>query len=168
MIRAFASAPNVNISRMLLASIRRSAYSNSMCDLNCSAVLAKICAGRACNPCGSLITNVRVTTDSLITAPRTKTLSSFMSQRISLKDHLGYELVVVRFFQQLPNLIGRLTLFQKLTECVVAKLARNVFQRPEVIAGAIGGRNQQEQKMDLFAVQAVEVDSLFTDRDRSE
>src|SRR4051794_23297921 len=69
---------------------------------------------------------------------------------------LRRELIVVRLFQQLLNVLGGTGLLQKAAERFVAKLPRDVFQGPQVVARPVGGRDEQKQQMDLVAVEAVE------------
>src|SRR4051812_10103874 len=65
---------------------------------------------------------------------------------------------VVGAFQQRPHLLAGLGLAEGLDEAVVAEAAGDVLQGPEVVAGAILGRDQQDEDVDRLAVEAVELD----------
>src|SRR5262245_34566378 len=72
--------------------------------------------------------------------------------------------MTIPFLEQLPDVLRRLTLLEEAAKRIVAQLSRNVFQRPQVVAGSIWRRNQQEQEVNLLAVEAVEVYPLLADR----
>src|SRR5262245_34067051 len=74
-----------------------------------------------------------------------------------------YELVVVGLVQELQDFLGVPGLLEKPAKGLVAQLARDVFQGPQVIARTIGRRNQQEENADFFSIEAVESDALAAD-----
>lgn len=58
--------------------------------------------------------------------------------RVASEQLLGNELVVVRFLEQLHNIVSRFALLEEPAKCFIAQLTRNVFQCTKVITGAIG------------------------------
>ena len=110
-----------------------------------SAIMA---AARACMPARLATVTVRVTATSDMTG----------HGAASAGVGSGAELVVVGLVQQLLDVFRRLGLLEEAAEGVVAELPRDVLQRPQVVAGPVGRRNQQEEQVDRLAVEAGEID----------
>jgi len=85
--------------------------------------------------------------------------SSFLPFRIQID---GY-----RFIQEQGDVFGRLGLFEKTAERIVAELPRDVLQGAQVVAGPVGGKSGGKQ-VDRLAVQAGEIDAGGTDRHRAD
>ena len=105
--------------------------STSLWSCNLRTTLAMATAVRACTPAGSVTTTVRVAFWSDMSRSRSK-------------------LIVVGFVQELFNILRGFGLLEEAAKRVVAKLTRNVFQSPEVIAGPIGRGNQQKEQVSRF------------------
>ena len=60
--------------------------------------------------------------------------------------------------EQIPDRILARGLAEELAEVLVAQVTRNVFQAAQVISGTVGRGNQQKQDVDVFAIQAREID----------
>ena len=61
------------------------------------------------------------------------------------------------------NVLHALGLLEEAAEGVVAELAGDVLQRPQVIARPVGRGNQEEEQVDDLAVEAGEIDPLGAD-----
>jgi hypothetical protein len=69
--------------------------------------------------------------------------------------------VGIGFFQELldgSRIFGSL---EQLAERVVPKLPRDALERPEVVAGTVGRRYEQEKELNGLAIKALEVDPLL-------
>ena len=64
------------------------------------------------------------------------------------------ELIAVGLFQEIKHRLGRFRLPQETAEIVVSQMAGNVFQRPQMIAGPLVWRDQQEENMDRLSIEA--------------
>ena len=58
------------------------------------------------------------------------------------------------------NVLRGFRLLEEPAEGVVAELAGDVFQRPQVVARPVGRRDQEEEQVHHFAVEAGEIDAL--------
>src|SRR5688572_232208 len=77
------------------------------------------------------------------------TLKKLATRNSPLATPSRSKLIIIRLLQELPH-VGRLfALLQETTERVVPQLPGDVFQRPQVIARAIGRRNQEKQQVNL-------------------
>jgi hypothetical protein len=72
-------------------------------------------------------------------------------------------LTSICFFEQLLDVFGSCRLTQKSAKLVIPELAGDVFQRPQVIARTVWGRNQKEEERCLLPVQRLEIESFCTD-----
>jgi len=78
------------------------------------------------------------------------------------------ELIVVGFLQEIDDRLGRRGLFEEVAEVVVTKMPGNVFQRPQVVAGTVRRGDQQEQYVNVFAVETRKLDAVFRQSDRGD
>ena len=77
------------------------------------------------------------------------------------------ELVIVGFFQNLLDIVRVLGLFQESAKCFILKLFGNILQSFQVIISSIERRNKHEEKLNLFPVQAFEINTIGADSDRA-
>ena len=76
---------------------------------------------------------------------------------------LGCHPLTIGLLQKMLNIGGCRCRLQVSTKRIVAKLTRNVFQSPEVIARAIRWLYQQEKQLHWISVEAFKVDPILAD-----
>src|SRR5260221_5884843 len=76
------------------------------------------------------------------------------------------QLIAVCFLQKIDDGLSTRGLSEEVAEIVVPQMAGNVLERPQVVSRTIGRRNQKEQDVHVFAVEAREFDPLFRKRNR--
>src|SRR5262249_21340804 len=63
---------------------------------------------------------------------------------------------MIRFVEQLPDVVARSRMAQRAHKAVVPKAARHIFQGAQMIAGPVLWRDQQHDHMHWLAVETVE------------
>src|SRR5262245_40483185 len=121
-------------------------------DSKRAASSANAAAGRTCSPSGFITTTVR-RNGPLALADGPLVDPALLSRPLTL--------------QQRPDLILRFGLTQLLHELFVPHAANDVLQRPQVVAGPVLGRDEQDQHMHGLTVDAVERNPRLRQRDRS-
>src|SRR5262249_49096139 len=72
---------------------------------------------------------------------------------------------MVELAQEVPDSVATGGFAERADEAVVAEAARDVFQGAQMIPGAVLRRNEHDEQVDRFAVEAIERDAAAADGD---
>jgi len=75
---------------------------------------------------------------------------------------------VVGFLKELDDLLSRLRLAEKAHEALILEVPGDIFQGPQMVAGLVRRRDQQEEDIHRLSIKGGEIDPLARERDSSD